>query len=312
MSYIKTFKTKEEYEAFRNSDDWKVPSIYAIENSPTAIIQKVANQTAMVGDIVYYANGLIKTINNTLWSSFLGTPIGVVVIPEGMLPDGKARMISLYDVDSNGNAVTSATNMVWGVYDTDTSLTNYNMVPTTDNAGSTSTGTNNYGCLPSDKFTGVQSFVDSKAKYKASSNLIPSPYLGDDKTLNPEYNVIYTSAVFVNALSDFNGLSNTETLVGLGTDYVAANAAWKYSDGVSNTQWYLPAMGELGFLMPRFNEINAAITAAGGTAVSSSRNYWSSSESSSSNAYGLYADDGGVYDDYDKANYLFVRPLAVV
>lgn len=233
-----------------------------------------------------------------------------MVIPEGMLPDGKARMISLRNVDSSGNAVTSATSMVWGPTSTDTSLTNYTKVPTTDNAGSTSTGSSSSGYLPSDNFTGVQSYVDAKAKYSISTPYTPSPYLGDDKTLNPEY--CKEISGYNNALSDFNGLSNTETLVGLGTDYVAANAAWNYSDGVSNTQWYLPAMGELGFLMPRFNEINAAITAAGGTAVSGGYYYWSSSEFSSYNAYYLNTISGCVYGNHGKSTNYSVRPLAII
>lgn len=198
-----------------------------------------------------------------------------------------------------------------GPTSTNTVLTDYSRVPTTDNSGSTSTGSNNSGYLPSDKFTGAQSKVDSKAKYNGSTPYIPSPYLGDDKTLNPEY--CKEISGYNHALRDFNGLSNTETLVGLGTDYVAANAAWKYSDGASNTQWYLPAMGELGFLLPRFNEINAAITAAGGTAVSGSGRHWSSSESSNFAAYPLYTSNGLVDDYYGgKVNGSFVRPLAII
>ena len=306
MRYIKRFKTNADYEAFKNSADWVTPNVSSIVGEVKVKCTKFVPPPALC-DIAYWDGSSVKTVSKDKWDSSLGTAIGVVVIPEGMLPDGKARMISLYDVDSNGNAVTSATSMVWGGYGIDTSLTNYTKVPTTDNSGSTSTGTNNYGYLPSDKFTGAQSYVDSKAKYNGSSNLIPSPYL-DDKTLNPEYCKEISGN---NALSDFNGLNNTEVLVSLGTDYKAANAAWKYKDGVSNTQWYLPAMGELGFLMVRFNEINAAITAAGGTAVSGSDSYWSSSEYSSGYACNLDAYYGTVYNYY-KDNYYYVRPLAVV
>lgn len=92
---------------------------------------------------------------------------------------------------------------------------------------------------------------------------------------NPEY---YKTIEGDNALSDFNGLSNTETLVKLGSGYTAANAAWKYKDGLSNLQWYLPGMGELGYIMPRFRKINNTITALGGLAVVSSEFFWSPSE----------------------------------
>ena len=231
-----------------------------------------------------------------------------MVIPEGMLPDGKARIIGLKPVDENGNASDSHVGMEWGD-DTDTSLTNYGKVPTTDNAGSTSTGSNSNGYLPSDAFIGAQSFVDGKAKYRGSTPYIPSPYLGDDKTMNPEYSKVLDGN---NALSNFNGLSNTQTLIGLGTDYEAANAAWKYKDSANSTvQWYLPAMGELGFIMPRFNEINAAITSVGGVTVSINSNFWSSSESDIDHAY-----SSSTYSGYTTSNMkpesCYVRVFGIV
>jgi hypothetical protein len=98
-------------------------------------------------------------------------------------------------------------------------------------------------------------------------------------------------------------------LVGLGEDYVVANAAWKYKDGVSNLQWYFPAMGELGYLMPRFNVINNTITALGGLAVASNFYFWSSSEHCSNHIYGMRTNHG-VVKDYNKHNSYYVRPFA--
>lgn len=261
-------------------------------------------------DIAYWDGSAVKTVSKDNWSTSLGTPIGVVVIPEGMLPDGKARMVGLKPVDASGNPSSSHVGIKWGGSDTDTSLTNYTKVPTTDNAGSTSTGSSGYGHLPSDKFTGATSYVDSGAKYKGSKPYVPSPYLynGGELAFNPEYSKAIEGN---NALSDFNGLSNTETLVGLGTGYTAANAAWKYSDGVSNTQWYLPSAGELGFLTPRFNEINNAITAAGGVAVDSSYYFWSSSECSSDYVYYLNTSNGGISSTNKSTNY-YVRAFSLV
>lgn len=259
---------------------------------------------ANVGDVAYWDGSKVKTTPLSSWSTELGTPVGCVVVPTGFAPDGKVRIIGLKPVDSNGNQSGSYVYMKWGPYGPDTSLTNFTKVPTTDNNGSTSTGSKSEGYLPSDKFTGATSFVDPKAKYYETSYLIPSPYLGD--VPNPEYNKEISG--YNNALSDFNGLSNTETLIGLGEDYVAANAAYKYNDGVSNLQWYLPAMGELGYLMPRFNEINSVITALGGVAVASDF-FWSSSENSLGNAYYLYTNDGYVYIS-SKTNDLYVRPFS--
>lgn len=229
------------------------------------------------------------------------------MIPENMLPDGKPRIISLKYVDTSGNTSTSAIGIAWGGYATDTSLTKFAKVPITDNAGSTSSGSNSYGYLPSDSFTGATSYVDSKAKYKETRALIPSPYLGDDKTLNPEYCIAISKN---NALGDFNGLSNTQTLVGLGTRYTAANAAYKYNDGASNLQWYLPAMGELGFLMPRFKKINNTITALGGEAVGSS-SFWSSSDYSDYRARYLNTSNGFATNKEKDYSY-YVRPFALL
>ena len=149
--------------------------------------------------------------------------------------------------------------------------------------------------------------MDSTAKYSQTSNLIPSPYLGDDQTFNPEYSKEISGN---NALSDFNGASNTEVLVGLGTDYTAANACWNYKDGSSNLQWYLPAAGELGFLVARFNAINASITAVGGSSVISN-GFWSSSEHSSDAAYVVGTHNGIVSKDWKNRDH-FVRPFAVL
>ena len=317
MKYVKLFNESSEYENFLNSSEYLIPNISYVRNTNYVHFSIPLNSgggdtpsepsiTASVGDIAYWSNGNIKTTPLSSWSSSLGTPVGVVVIPSGFAPDGKVRLIGLKGVDSNGNQSDSHQRLYWetsGNY-VDTSLTNYNRFPTTDNAGSTSTGSNSYGYLPSDMFTGAQSYVDPEAKYYGSSRLIPSPYLGDGP--NPEYYKEISG--YNNALSDFNGLSNTQTLVGLGSDYEAANACWKYSDGVSNLQWYLPAMGELGYLMPRFNLINASLTAVDGVAVDSDCAFWSSSESSSYFAYCLDTLVGGVSDNTKGYN-IYVRPF---
>ena len=237
----------------------------------------------------------------------MGQAIGVVVVPEGFAPDGKARICSLYGVDTNGNKVSSNVGMQWGPKGTDTSLMDYFVVPTTDNLGSTSIGSNNKGYLPSDKFTSSTSYVDPKAKYNGETPYCPSPYLGDKP--NPEYYKEISG--YNNALSDFNGLSNTQTLIDLGTDYQAANACWKYKDGSSNIQWYLPAMGELGYIMPRFNEINNTINSLGGFAIDVSYYFWSSSECGGYYAYYLLTYNGLVNYGMNDHSY-YVRTFAIL
>lgn len=207
------------------------------------------------------------------------------------------RIVGLKPVDANGNPSSSFVSVKWeesGNY-VDTILTNYKKVPVTDNLGNASNGMASIGHLPSDKFTGTTSFVDPKAKYhKYASNFIPSPYLGDIP--NPEY---YKTLDRGNGLSDFNGLNNTQILVELGSDYTAANAAWKYSDGSSNLQWYLPALGELCYIMPRFNEINNSITALGGVAFGEYNRFSSSTEFMGDFA-SILNSETGIVNDYLK------------
>jgi hypothetical protein len=307
MKYLRVLADESAYEAFKNSSDYVEPYILYLESSEGLRMKAYVPPPALAGDVAYWDGSSVKTTPYSEWNTSLGTPVGVVVVPEGFAPDGKPRIVSLKYVNKSGNTSTSAAYMKWGPTGTDTSLTNFTRLPTTDNNGSTSTGFSHYGYLPSDNFTGATSFVDPKAKYNGTNGLTPSPYLGD--ALNPEYSKEISG--YNNALSDFNGLTNTETLVGLGSDYEAANACWKYKDGVSNLQWYLPSMGELGFLMPRFNEINSVITALGGVAVASDR-FWSSLECSSRYAYTLSTNIGYV-GYYEKHNiFYYVRPFAIL
>ena len=185
MRYLKVFEKENNYTEYKNSSEWITPNISLIRETGSSKCKPYIPPPAIVGDVAYWDGFSVKTISKDKWNRTLGTPIGVVVIPEGMLPDGKARIVSLMPVDSNGNQSSSHISIEWGGRDTDTSLTNFTKVPTTDNAGSTSSGSYGFGFLPSDSFTGATSFVDPKAKYYGNSNLIPSPYLGDIP--NPEY-----------------------------------------------------------------------------------------------------------------------------
>lgn len=307
MKYLKVLENEAALQAFKNGSEYVEPNICYLKD--VGGIRWKAWEPVMAGDVAYWDGYRVKTAPFSEWNPSLGTPVGVVVVPKGFAPDGKPRIISLLYVDKSGNTSTSTVKMAWGPMSADTSLTNFDRYPTTDNNGSTSTGSANSSYLPSDIFTGTTSFVDPKAKYKYSDSgaWAPSPYLGD--VPNPEYNKeIYNG----NALSDFNGLSNTETLVGLGTDYIAANACWKYNDGVSNLQWYLPAMGELGYLMPRFKEISETIAALGGVAIT--KDYyavWSSSERNRDSVGSLLTPVGNVSGTLKYADG-HVRPFAIL
>ena len=309
MKYIRLFENDADYQSFISGGggDFVFPNVSYVEGDNAVHYHPVPPPGA--GAIVYKSGSDLLTVDYTLWDSSMGTPVGVLVIPEGFAPDGKARMLSLQWASSSSTSSTSARSMMWGVYGTDTSLTNYTRVPTTDNAGSTTTGSNSSAYLPSDKFTGIVSYVDPLTQYSGTSRtMIPSPYLGDKP--NPAYYAPISG--YNNALSDFDGKGNTDVLVALGADYVAANAARNYkAAGAEEIEWYLPAAGELGYMIPRFNKIQAALTKVNASQLDGSYDYWSSSEYSSVNAYGVNTGDGRVYGYY-KYDDNYVRPFAVL
>lgn len=309
MKYLKYFQTETERSTYKSSSDFILPNVNYVVESDSVDFNPYVPPPTYAGDIVYKSNGKLNTINYEEWNSSLGTPIGVVVIPSGFAPDGKARMLSLNWASSSSTSSTSAIYMKWSNVKVDTSLTNHNRVPTTDNAGSTTTGSSPYGYLPSDNFTGATSYVDSTAKYSGvtTSDMIPSPYLGDKP--NPAYYAAISD--YNNALADFDGKGNTDVFVGLGADYVAANAARNYkAEGAEEIEWYLPSMGELGYMMVRFNKIQNALAKVNASQLDGISHYWSSSENFFF-VYCVYTIDGEVYG-YTKGSSYYVRPFAII
>jgi hypothetical protein len=139
-------------------------------------------------------------------------------------------------------------------------------------------GDTGYGYLPSDNISGISS-LDNFSNYMNnitdSNYYLPSPYLKD---LSRNY-VYSTDGYIENALSDFNGYQNTKQILGNYSDgsdniisdysenltnnennYPAFAACRKYGYNISGTapdQWYLPGLGELGYVFVKQNEINS-------------------------------------------------------
>ena len=292
---------------YRGGGDFVLPNVSYVEGDNTVHYHPVPPPGA--GTIVYKSGSDLLTVDYTLWDNSMGTPVGVLVIPEGFAPDKKARMLSLYWASETGTGSTSASAMKWCSTSTDSSLVNHTMIPTTDNAGSTTTGAAAYAYLPSDKFTGTVSYVDPLTQYSGTSRtMIPSPYLGDKP--NPAYYAPISG--YNNALSDFNGKSNTNTLVALGTGYTAANAARNYkAAGAEEIEWYLPSAGEIGYILPRFNVIQAALTKLAVSNLETNQYYWSSTEHSSSKAYSVSTGYGDMRNS-SKVNTSPIRPFALL
>ena len=268
--------------------------------------------------------------NSSTYPSSRYVPIGVVVVPgsHNVYGDGSCGVMSLKPMNCSTSSTggTSEQYMYWGVYGTDISaLPNLDQVPivgsgsNVGNASSTVTGEEYYAYLPSDKFSAVQCPHDTDAYYYSSSSSYdqaPSPYLTDGSR-NPAYYQTSSPSSSSNALADFDGIGNTERIIAQrGTkdynswtpgrtteaDYPAASCCDMFhTEGTSQGDWYLPACGELGYIMPPFNKINDAIgkmrTAYGssvGVELNTNDDYWSSTEYSSNDARYVSADFGYV------------------
>ena len=202
-----------------------------------------------------------------------------------------------------------------------------------------------YGYLPSDSYH--QSFKNSEEDITTdkgshwyngcSDNMIPSPY-----TTRMERNPNYGKGADgqqSSFLSDFNGKQNTQYIVAYETKqpdwqtddeidntyegdntghFPAALCCLRYhTDGTEPGDWYLPAAGELGCIMPRFAVIQAALKAVVAVApllavpLHENYIYWSSSEYSNISAYRV--DTGSGYTgNYNKNRYYFVRAFRLL
>ena len=296
-------------------------------------LDSISPADSVVGDYAFYDKTADKIIiiDQTKWSvdkypSSKYTPIGVVVVPgsHNVYGDGSCGVMSLkpMNCDTPSTGGTSEQYMYWGVYGTDiSSLTNYNVVCHIGNNGnpqSTIQGTTDKAYLPSDKFDTVQYPHDTDAyyQYNDSDYYIPSPYLTNGER-NPAYYQITSPSASSNALADFDGVGNTEKIITQrGTkdynswtpnrtteaDYPAASCCdMFYTEGTQQGDWYLPACGELGYIMPPFNKLNDAIgkmrTAYGssvGVELNTRDFYLSSTEYSSTSARHVSTRDGNV------------------
>lgn len=336
------------------------PAVSYCEQEDEVHYNPIPSPKDIVGSIAYYDGSTVKFALKDDYTSAMGTPIGVVVIPKSHMEDGKCRIMSLANMSyktpetgtlvgtNNSDAQTAGANLMWGVPNNDIAeLTNYNKVVTVDGAT-----TADYGYLPSDwwvgksevvipeqetyAFTPISNEVDTETAWYGSeanenwdaltdSNMCPSPYLSDGSK-NPLY---FTAG---QALCDMDGKSNTNILVNLSAiktqtsgafenvqaNYPAAMACRMYhTSGTNQGDWYLPAMGELGYLYARAKKINETLTSLGSSAVGygvptdwNKLGSWLWSSSEYTGNYSRYLDDFGYVGSGSKFNYDYYRVRA--
>lgn len=269
----------------------------------------------VAGQVCYYDTSAskLKYVDYANWDNSLGTAVGIVVVPSNHTPDGSTRILAISGVTSAGTATTSEQRIAYRKYVADCGLPKLNKVPIFDNTAGATISNNTSGYLPSDKgFTGATCVTDTTTKYGQPSNLVPSPYLSDG-TQNPDY-INTVGATTANCLSDFDGSGNTTALVAIGTDCIAASACSLYSTTyLTAGHWYLPACGELGYIIPRFNVINAALQAVGGVQLQNSSSYLSSTEQDYYNVRSVNTIYGIVGNSEKASSFAaYVRPFASV
>ena len=349
MEYLKLFQTHHGYEDFVSGGTMVRPNVSHCVQENEVHYNPFVSPKNVVGSVAYYDGSTVKFALKDDYTSAMGTPIGVVVIPQSHMDDGKCRVMSLANMSyktpetgtlvatSNADAQTAGANLIWGVYNNDIAeLTNYNKVVTVDGAT-----TAEYGYLPSDWWVGksevvipddetytanpVSNSVDVETAWHGiddlddltDSNMCPSPYLSDGSK-NPLY---FTAG---QAMCDMDGKSNTNVLVNLSAiktqtsgefsnvpaNYPAAIACHMYhTSGTNQGYWYLPAMGELGYLYARVKKINETLVSLDSSAVAygvptdwNVLGSWLWSSSEFSGGYSMYLDNYGIVGRVNKTN----------
>lgn len=243
------------------------------------------------------------------------TPIGVVVIPTShdVYGTGEMGVMSIvpmsYSTPDTGG--TTEEGMYWGnIVLCNSAL---NRIVTTTNTSESTLGNDSSGYLPSDNQTSRPCVQDENVAYYYAGTMIPSPFLTDGSR-NPDYYDISTSGgTAKNAFADFNGNSNTEVILTKISDtswktsalsntanlYPAASCCWRFNtDGTNQGDWYLPSLGEFGYVVARYKTINYTINQIKAKwnvgVVLGTKYFWSSSEYSDYLAWYIYPPTGYV------------------
>lgn len=294
MKYLKKFENHSQYESYIATDYAKPNvSICVQENHVHYNPEKAKLLDYLFSDGTFGAD----LVNGK-------TPVGICVAPASHFADGKSRFMSLKEMTTGSTSGTITHEyIVWNTSNTDAGLTKFATVAVVDGEGAVK-GVNAYGFIPAKRGawsgnTAITATTLDGVYYGQGDPNNPSAYpFLEDGSLNPNYAATTLSgSTIINGLSDVNGAANTTYLVGKGDTYKAANACRSFTPGTHNGEWYLPAMGELGYTIASFDDINAKIAAAGndnGVQLDGSACYWSSTECSEDGACSLGMSGGGV------------------
>lgn len=259
----------------------------------------IGKATAVAGDILCAKADGSKMVVKTKSDVPSGwTAIGIVVIPpsHNVYGTGEGAAVSLClmakDSPNSGWSGSGYGNEIrYGHASNLSGATNYTQVNVYQSKNNLVIGANptlsiaEYPCPAANAWVntngtysgGYYDSPDGVSGYlKAVSFPMPSPYTSSGSRNSEYYTKQYTSS---NAMSDFSGKSHTKRMcdnaaaqsdwktastIADGSSagyYPAACCCWRYrTTGTNQGDWYLPSIGELGYLIARFGTIDRIST----------------------------------------------------
>ena len=315
MRNIRLFSEHSDYEAYISQEDAILPNVSYCLDTPNEVHYNPYVEPIQLLRYLYSDLTASKDYDSSK------TVIGLEIIPSSHTPDHVARYMALTQV-GNTDGSSGDTQLTWSNNSGTTLLTQqYTQVPTIT-SGSVETvnyGTfqdmKNIGNLPSTNengsFSGLTNTRGERYFTDANKNYLTPSLYGEAGDRNP----ICDTSSTTNALTDFSGYGNTQALMAASTGSItvpAATAAWNYAskNGLTGVQSYLPAAGELAYIVPNFKRIQDVLASLGSkaTILPSSNPFWSSSERSASSGWTVHTDGGSVHN-YNKTYSYYVRPF---
>jgi hypothetical protein len=155
---------------------------------------------------------------------------------------------------------------------------------------------------------GVVFWVDQTGQHGLVCSMI-------DLSTNQAWSNISTTLIGVTAQSDWNGLANSNAIVGQnGHTTSAAKLCLDYTNTSYGTgvysDWYLPSIDQLNLLSNAVYQVDKTLDSDGNpitTPFSTENNYWSSNEQNDGSAYYINFGIGG--QDWMKSESFYVRAV---
>ena len=111
------------------------------------------------------------------------------------------------------------------------------------------------------------------------------------------------------AQSSWDGLSNSNAIVGQAGHTSSASALCLISTNGAQSDWYLPSVQELNMLWNNYYTVARSLTQISGATQLQPANYWSSTEYGDYNVWGFDFNDGDTYSFFNKYNTSYVRAV---